>query len=177
MPENVHQGYASKMIPKVSLRSTSLFVFPSYETPVGVENFLFIYNFSFSKIIGVWDLKDGHGKTLRVFIYKTLSTRLPINCGKTITWDGNSLFSFFENSNNPLHKLWQNYHLKRKFPFLNLLPPVSIFFCSRLARKKLWNRRRRRQQMLGSYFAFLPLIYGKDCRQPSSWGSNSINQL
>ena len=79
-------------IPKVNLLSTSLFVFSYLRNTSRFENFLFICNFYFSKIIGVWDLKGGHGKTLWVFMYKTLSTILPINCGKTIIWDQNSLF-------------------------------------------------------------------------------------
>ena len=145
MLENAHQGYTSKSL-KLIYYLQAYLCSRTYGTPVGFENFLFICNFYFSKIIGVWDLKGGHGKTLWVFIYKTLSTILPINCGKTIIWDENSLFwtppsypnplfAFFENSDNPLHKLWQNYHLRRKFPFLNLLTPVSIFFSAGLQEK------------------------------------------
>ena len=68
---------------------------------------------------------------------------------------------FFENSDNPCHKLWQNYNLRWKF-FWTPLSPASMFFFSRLARKQLWNRGEGRQQILGAFFVFLPLIYGKD---------------
>ena len=78
---------------------------------------------------------------------------------------GASLFKyFFENSDNPCHTLWQNYHLRWKFHFLDPPPPCINIFFARLARKQLSNRGEGGQQMLGAFFAFLLLIYGKDCR-------------
>ena len=69
---------------------------------------------------------------------KPLTTILAINCGKTIIWKENSLF-------------WTP------------LPSVSMFFSAGLQENNFKVGGEGGQQMLGAFFAFLPLIYGKDC--------------
>ena len=49
---------------------------------------------------------------------------------------GASLFKyFFENSDNPCHTLWQNYHLRWKFHFLDPPPPLHQYFFRQACKK------------------------------------------
>ena len=120
-------------------------------------NFLLI---SLYAILAMWKIRwqlANWGRTdllflyLEILIYRDslfklflrIQTILDINCAKT-------------------------YHLRWEIP---LSPPpcpcINVFF-SRLARKQLWNWGEGAKQMLLALFAFLPLIYGKDCRDTIS---------
>ena len=67
-----------------------------------------------------------------------IQTILAINCGKTIIWDKNSLF-------------WTPY------------PPCVNVFLAGLQENNFEIGGRWGQQLLRGFFAFLPLIYVKDC--------------